>query len=278
MPTNPDPLPPPVLELVDGDRVLSTGTPDEFRRDNDPGNTLLHEAVGRLERGETQAETLDDGQTLVTLRRKRAAREAEAVVDGWFSFDPDNGFERHLTEPRARGAALLALDHYRDDCRDSDGWAEEVDRVCYGQILGVVVETGRGIEVEGDPVAEEWVDYGLRPVASTPTPADPALMGLDLFADRDELLRTLDGAADAFPDPDSALIEIAAVEGVARIGHLGMFCNIGRGGSVRVPWRTFRRLVFALPDPTVQLTSDGRFVRLRSGRVEVSIALEVPRG
>lgn len=97
----------------------------------------------------------------------------------YFSYDPDCGFEQHDTAEEARKAAETALDHYRDQA--ADGWSEEVESICWGEIRGSVRETEREEVPPGVTVDEEtgegsdgndysrvnaipfdsWVDYGV---------------------------------------------------------------------------------------------------------------------
>lgn len=82
--------------------------------------------------------------------------------DKWFSYDPDDGFEIHATEAKARARAEHSLSRYRDDA--GDGWPEELDSICYGRVGGRVVETERrpATEDDGIPGCDEYVDYALE--------------------------------------------------------------------------------------------------------------------
>ena len=68
----------------------------------------------------------------------------------FFSYDPDDGFEFHDTEDAAKDRAQAAIDLYREDA--SEGWAEEVDRVCWGEVRqqakerDTTAETGQDFE------------------------------------------------------------------------------------------------------------------------------------
>ena len=56
----------------------------------------------------------------------------------FFSYDPDDGFELHATEEDAKTRAQNAIDMYRDDA--AEGWAEEVDGVCWGELRQAAAE------------------------------------------------------------------------------------------------------------------------------------------
>lgn len=78
-----------------------------------------------------------------------------ASID-WFSYDPEDGFERHATE--ARATAERTLDMERDNA--GDGWSECVEEICYGRVCGEVRQTSRTPADEGSEF-DEMVDYGL---------------------------------------------------------------------------------------------------------------------
>ncbi|ELY5855625.1 hypothetical protein ACVF21_003770 [Cronobacter sakazakii] len=50
----------------------------------------------------------------------------------FFMFDPENGFETYKTAEEAKAAAEEAIDYYRGDA--GDGWPDEVEQVCWGEI------------------------------------------------------------------------------------------------------------------------------------------------
>ena len=74
----------------------------------------------------------------------------------FFSYDPEAGFQLHSTEDKAKTRAQNAIDLYRDDA--AEGWAEEVEGVCWGELRQAAME----IEIE--PVNNhdtESCDYKL---------------------------------------------------------------------------------------------------------------------
>ena len=85
----------------------------------------------------------------------------------YFSRNDQHEFELHDTLEEAKAAAEQAL----EDCRDEaigDGWSESVDDICYGVLLGAVVETERkpwNVEDFGSPPNgeedTEYVEYAL---------------------------------------------------------------------------------------------------------------------
>jgi len=68
----------------------------------------------------------------------------------FFSYDPDDGFELHATADEAKERAQGAIDLYREEA--SDGWPEEVDGVCWGEVCqhaterDTTAETGQDFE------------------------------------------------------------------------------------------------------------------------------------
>ena len=64
----------------------------------------------------------------------------------FFSYDPEDGFQLHATEDEAKERAQIALDNYRDNAIDDNGWGEEVEGVCWGNVRQNVVEINTGIE------------------------------------------------------------------------------------------------------------------------------------
>ena len=68
----------------------------------------------------------------------------------FFSYDPDDGFEVHETEEEAKMCAQKTIDRYRDDA--TDGWSEEVEYVCWGELRQQAVEI---------PINDHSCDYKL---------------------------------------------------------------------------------------------------------------------
>ena len=56
----------------------------------------------------------------------------------FFSYDPEDGFQLHDLEDEAKERAQKAIDLYRDDA--AEGWPEEVEGVCWGNVRQNVVE------------------------------------------------------------------------------------------------------------------------------------------
>ena len=84
----------------------------------------------------------------------------------FFSFDPEDGFERHETEDLARARAEKCLARDRD-IATTEGWPEEVEGICWGEIRERVAETWRHEVTDDDDVptdCDEMVDYGLGAV------------------------------------------------------------------------------------------------------------------
>ena len=79
----------------------------------------------------------------------------------FFSYDHENGPEFHSTAKEAKKRADEALDNDREYAYE--GWAEEVEQICWGKILGQVVETERRPVKPEDGLCgfDEYVDYQL---------------------------------------------------------------------------------------------------------------------
>ena len=74
----------------------------------------------------------------------------------YFAYDDDGGFDWYETLEEARSAAQRRLEWYRKRAGDDGEWYDEVGSLCYGQILGDVVEV---------PVEDGDVDMKLRGLA-----------------------------------------------------------------------------------------------------------------
>ena len=77
---------------------------------------------------------------LELMRLTAEARVAAKTATYW-SFDGDT-YEEHATEQEAYDRCEGALDWHRDNAAD-DGWAEEVEEIRWGIVLGQCVETER---------------------------------------------------------------------------------------------------------------------------------------
>jgi len=81
----------------------------------------------------------------------------------YFSYDPEEGFELHKTEDEAKKAAECALDYERGEA--SEGWADYVDQICWGELKQRVVETMCRPRTADDTFVssdcETVADYGL---------------------------------------------------------------------------------------------------------------------
>ena len=70
---------------------------------------------------------------------QQAVQAAVPVGTKFFSFDPCDDLVLHDTAEAACAAAQQSIDLYREYA--AEGWAEEVERVCWGMILGQALET-----------------------------------------------------------------------------------------------------------------------------------------
>lgn len=92
----------------------------------------------------------------------------------FFCFDGDS-FTTHSTADAAKEQAEAAIEEYQDDA--AEGWPEEVDRVCWGEIrqFATITATRERCQIEdcdgecGEDVHHSHdydteIDYGLRGV------------------------------------------------------------------------------------------------------------------
>lgn len=81
----------------------------------------------------------------------------------FFMYEPDNGFETYKTAEEAKAAAQDAIDYYRADA--GDGWPEEVEQVCWGEIKQETIQVGLRPREEDDPGSCEMIcDYQLTDI------------------------------------------------------------------------------------------------------------------
>jgi len=94
------------------------------------------------------------------------------MAEFYFVWDDNTGFDLYGSEEEARKVAQETLDEYTAEA--GDGWAEEATNLCWGKLVGRVVETKRmswedhlreqGVEVEeGEQHPfDEYIEYELR--------------------------------------------------------------------------------------------------------------------
>lgn len=87
------------------------------------------------------------------------------MMDRFFVYDPECGFETYATAKEAEEAAEGILEAYRDDA--GDGWDECVTNLCWGEIREQAVQTDCNPAPEGSAFDEYW-DFGLVSVTSDP--------------------------------------------------------------------------------------------------------------
>jgi hypothetical protein len=100
----------------------------------------------------------DDEPQVINLLTESTQSSAKK----YFSYDPYDGFELYDTEDEAKAATQRVLDIEREEARE--GWSEDVDKICWGEVRQHVVETMRRPRTDADHVDSEFytiVDYGL---------------------------------------------------------------------------------------------------------------------
>lgn len=81
----------------------------------------------------------------------------------YFSYEPEEGFELHKTAEEAKKAAEDALDYERGEA--SEGWSDGVDKICWGELKQMTIETLNRQRTDEDTFVssdcDTIVDYGL---------------------------------------------------------------------------------------------------------------------
>jgi hypothetical protein len=88
----------------------------------------------------------------------------------FFSFCPKAGFETHDTAAEAEKAARESLDYLSDEAA-GDGWNENVDQLCWGEITHMAVMTNRRPVEPDDNCSYDFdyiCDYELTPLEELP--------------------------------------------------------------------------------------------------------------
>jgi len=81
----------------------------------------------------------------------------------FFMYDPDSGFETYETAEEARCAAYDAIDYYRGE--SVDGWPDEVEQVCWGEIKQDSQQVGLRPRNEEDKSSCDMIcDYQLTDI------------------------------------------------------------------------------------------------------------------
>lgn len=81
----------------------------------------------------------------------------------FFSYSPNgSGLEFHATAEEAQAKADAELDEERDN--SGDGWSEEVDQICWGEVrqraVCTEVPAEEGATFEGEPI-DHYESYDL---------------------------------------------------------------------------------------------------------------------
>ena len=139
----------------------------------------------RLAELESQLSAIGAGgvEPLRKQSSQQAVQTAVPVGTKFFSFDPCDDLVLHDTAETACAAAQQSIDLYREYA--AEGWDEEVERVCWGMILGQALETKLSEDLPPDAFAAGVagslppVDYVLHapapPAEGVPAPAAVAV-------------------------------------------------------------------------------------------------------
>ncbi len=89
------------------------------------------------------------------------------MIKKYFCYCTDHGFETFNTEDEAKKSAQESIDVFRDYAKD--GWDENVDQICWGEIKQQTViidkktieEAAKDKLINSKTIASCWIDYGL---------------------------------------------------------------------------------------------------------------------
>lgn len=81
---------------------------------------------------------------------------------GWYSYDPERGYETFNTPKEAEDDAEACLEHLRD--KASDGWHEDTEAVQWGAIVPLAYAAKVGERPHEDPSFDYWCDYAIEAV------------------------------------------------------------------------------------------------------------------
>jgi hypothetical protein len=84
-------------------------------------------------------------------------------VNEFYTYDPEDGFEIWATAAQAEEAAKALMDAYRD-AAPTDGWHEDQEAVCWGELrqMGHAQIISRRPGEDGEEF-DEYVEYDMRP-------------------------------------------------------------------------------------------------------------------
>lgn len=81
----------------------------------------------------------------------------------FFAYDPETGFETFETAEQAKKHAEECIDWYRGE--SIDGWDEQIDQVCWGEIKAKATQVGLRKSTEDDETCcDMYCDYELKDV------------------------------------------------------------------------------------------------------------------
>lgn len=84
-------------------------------------------------------------------------------MSNFFCYDPQEGFQLFDSAEDAKKSAQEALEYERQEA--CEGWSDEVDKICWGQLTQCVAETMRRPRTDADTFVSAdcdiIVDYDL---------------------------------------------------------------------------------------------------------------------
>lgn len=80
-------------------------------------------------------------------------------MEKYFAYHPDAGFYTYPTAELAKEDAELWIEEYREAA--DDGWSEDVENICWGEIKQQATEIKTGAMIMFDGEESEAIDYVL---------------------------------------------------------------------------------------------------------------------
>lgn len=92
---------------------------------------------------------------------------------GWYSYDPEHGYETFSTAKEAEDDASACLEHLRD--KATDGWHEDTEAVQWGVLVPLAYAVKTEERPHDDPSFDYWCDFAIEAVSE---PDNAALVEL----------------------------------------------------------------------------------------------------
>lgn len=186
--------------------------------------------------------------------------------DRYWSYDLDGGMQWHDTAEEAERAADDRLTICRDEARADGEWPSDVESICWGSVLGHIVETTGTTEEYGEE--REWVDYHLADM--------PGARALTDVAGERERQDAKWGALRDHPDASSDLRRLIVPSEVARDACDTAFV-VGRGTWAHILVEEVAEAIDAASDPAALRAELVQVAAVAAAWIEAIDRREAPR-